>query len=302
MSAADAAAAAQSRRLGALASESLRLELALEPKPGLVTPTRRGSHADMDHGTFIASIDALETYFVDCAALGAAGAAFSDLRQRAIAAEAQMLAATGGVNTHKGAIFTLGLLTAAAGWRALHVPTAAAADLGRIVGERWGTALLAHGADLPAIGPMSHGQRARLLHAVPGAREHAAAGFPVLFAITLPALRTAAARAAPPHACCLHALLTTMAVLPDTNLVHRGGPEGLLWAQQACERFVAAGSVFGVGWERHLEDLAEQFEQRWLSPGGSADLLSAACFVHRLETAPQRVTAAAPAVLATCVA
>lgn len=270
--------------LGALASEALRVELALDPKPGLVTPTRRGSHADMDHTTFIASIAALDAYFVDCAVLGAARVEFAELRERAIVAEKEMLAATGGVNTHKGAIFTLGLLTAAAGWRAAHHLAAPTVSLGKIVGRLWGAALVAHGTQMPNHGPLSNGQRALLLHSVPGAREHAAAGFPTLFTITLPALRQAMSRAAGPDSACLHALLTTMAVLPDTNLVHRGGPDGLLWAQQASERFVAGGSVFVPGWQRKLERLARQFEARWLSPGGSADLLSAAWFVHRLET------------------
>jgi triphosphoribosyl-dephospho-CoA synthase len=286
--------------LGALAAQALRAELALDPKPGLVTPSRRGSHADMDHATFIASIAALEPYFVDCAALGAAGAGFAELRQRAIVAEAQMLAATGGVNTHKGAIFTLGLLTAAAGWRSAHSPTTAADELGRIVGERWGAALVAHRGELSARGALSNGQRARLLHAVPGAREHAAAGFPTLFAISLPALRLATGRGVSPQRARLHALLTTMAVLPDTNLVHRGGPDGLRWAQQVSEDFIVAGGVFKPGWEARLADLSAAFEARWLSPGGSADLLAAACFVHCLEAAAP--AAARPPAAIACVA
>lgn len=278
-------------QLGALASEALHVELELDPKPGLVTPSRRGSHHDMDHLTFVASIAALEPYFVDCAALGAAGASFAELREHAIVAEQEMLAATGGVNTHRGAIFTLGLLTAAAGWRVARRPTAVAASLGEIVGQCWGAALIAHGTRMSNHGALSNGQRARLLHSVPGAREHAAAGFPTLFTITLPALRQALSRAVGPKSACLHALLTTMAVLPDTNLVHRGGPDGLFWAQQASERFVAEGSVFAPGWLRKLERLALQFEARWLSPGGSADLLGAAWFVHRVETTVQAASA-----------
>lgn len=272
-------------RIGAMAAEALHAELALDPKPGLVTPTRQGSHADMDHASFIASIAALEPYFVDCAALGAAGAPFVDLRDRAILAETEMLAATGGVNTHKGAIFTLGLLTAAAGSQVAMGPDGSTDDLGGIVGRRWGAALVDHGKPDRNPGPLTNGQRVRILHAVPGAREHAAAGFPTLFSVTLPALRRALSRAASPDEASLHALLTTMAILPDTNLVHRGGPEGLEWAQRASERFVAEGSVFVPGWRDRLEGLAQEFEARWLSPGGSADLLGAAWFVHRYETA-----------------
>ncbi|MBI2308095.1 MAG: triphosphoribosyl-dephospho-CoA synthase [Rhodocyclales bacterium] len=274
-------------RIGELAIAALDAELALDPKPGLVTPSRRGSHADMDHSTFTASIAALRPYFADCARLGAAGAAFAPLQARGVLAERAMFAATAGVNTHKGAVFNLGLLAAAAGWR---LAAGSGAALGDIVRRRWA-------ADF-AVAPAtpSNGQRALHDHGVPGAREHAAAGFPVLFDVTLPALRLALARGSDGRAAGVHALLSTMAVLPDTNLVHRGGPDGLAWSQRASEDFINGGSVFVAGWEGRLERLCEAFEQRWLSPGGAADLLAAAWFVHRLPAlrlAPARQPALA---------
>jgi triphosphoribosyl-dephospho-CoA synthase len=76
--------------------------------------------------------------------------------------------------------------------------------------------------------------------------------------------------------------MSTVAVLPDTNLVHRGGLEGLAWAQAAGERFVDNGSAFIADWERRLRCLAAEFVGRWLSPGGAADLLAAGWLLHRL--------------------
>ena len=101
--------------IGRAATLALHDELALSPKPGLVTLTDNGSHDDMDAHTFMRSLFALRSYFVRIAALGAAGAPFHALQQCGIDAEARMLAATGGVNTHRGAVFMLGLLCAAAG-------------------------------------------------------------------------------------------------------------------------------------------------------------------------------------------
>ena len=102
--------------IGRAAIRALYAELALHPKPGLVSPLDSGSHDDMDMTTFMRSLFALRGYYRDIAAAGARGADFAMLQALGIAAERRMLAATGGVNTHRGAIFGLGLLTAAAGW------------------------------------------------------------------------------------------------------------------------------------------------------------------------------------------
>ncbi|MDH1644014.1 triphosphoribosyl-dephospho-CoA synthase, partial [Stenotrophomonas maltophilia] len=102
-----------SARLGRLAIASLHAELALAPKPGLVTPFDSGSHHDMDAGTFLRSLFTLRHYFIAVADAGASAAPFQTLRRHGIAAEISMLHATAGINTHRGAIFSLGLLVAA---------------------------------------------------------------------------------------------------------------------------------------------------------------------------------------------
>ena len=281
--------------LGRLACEALELELELEPKPGLVTPADWGSHADMDHHTFRASIAALRPYFADCAQLGARGAAFEILQARGIVAESEMLSATGGVNTHKGAIFSLGLLVAAAGWQYAWRGGVDIRALGSVVRKRWATAL----ATKSHSAASTNGSRALHLHGIPGAREHAAAGFPVLFTVTLPALRGALARGADLRRAGVHALMSTVAVLPDTNLVHRGGPEGLAWAQAGGERFVEEGSVFVADWDSRLKYLEREFVARWLSPGGAADLLAAGWLLHRLgESFPAVPEGPVPAAVA----
>lgn len=148
-----------SARLGRLAIASLHAELALAPKPGLVTPFDSGSHHDMDAGTFLRSLFALRHYFTAVAYHGAAGADFDALRRCGIAAEIAMLRATAGVNTHRGAVFSLGLLVAAAAACRSRLGHAAT---GEQVCEdvcRWSAEL----ADAP-LDANSPGQRARARH------------------------------------------------------------------------------------------------------------------------------------------
>jgi len=269
----------RAQAIGAMAIRALHAELALDPKPGLVTPRSRGSHQDMDHATFVASIAAIGPYLADCVRLGSADTDFPALQQRGLRAEREMFAATGGVNTHKGAIFSLGLLCAAVG-RQLRLTgginvSALAADLR----GRWGAAIGAR----PAGQAPTHGDIARIDHGIPGAREQAAAGFPALFSVTYPALCAGLQRGAGPERAGIHALMCTIAVVADTNLAFRGGPAGLAWAQQAAETFVRSGSVFSHGWLARLRYLCRAFEERRLSPGGSADLLAAAWFLQALD-------------------
>ncbi|WP_242346971.1 triphosphoribosyl-dephospho-CoA synthase MdcB [Anaeromyxobacter terrae] len=264
--------------IGEAAVAALHEELEAEPKPGLVTPRDRGAHRDMDARTFRASIAALRGYFHAVARGGMEGASLAALRPLAIDAEARMLHATRGVNTHRGAIFSLGLLAAAAGRlaaaRAAFVPAALRDALRR----HYGAAIA---RELPAAST-SHGAIVGRRHGVGGARAEAAAGFPHLFDVALPALRSSLHRGAPRAAAAVQCLLSAIAVLPDTNLLYRGGAAGLAFARAAAQVFLARGGVHRRGWEEHARALHRAFVARDLSPGGSADLLAAALFVERL--------------------
>src|SRR5690606_35090285 len=128
--------------------------------------------------------------------------------------------------------------------------------------DRWGAQILAAAGHAPTP---THGARMRYELGLPGAREQAAAGFPVLFETTLPALAHARARLGDCAAAALHALIATIAVLPDTNLAHRGGAAGLRWAHQAASAFLDAGSVFAADGQLALERLCAAFVRRRLS-------------------------------------
>lgn len=264
--------------IGRAATLALYDELALAPKPGLVTLTDNGSHTDMDAATFVRSLFALRSYFPAMAVLGQDGADFAALERCGMAAEARMLAATGGVNTHRGAVFMLGLLCAAAGalagaGQALRAPAVRAT-----LQQRWGAALATRALRAPT---MPGGMVARRL-GLRGASHEAAAGFAALFDTAVPALAAARARGLAPRLARLDTLFHVMAVLDDSNLALRGGLEGLRHAQAAAHGFLSAGGAAQPDALQAAADIGRDFVARRLSPGGTADTVAAACWLERL--------------------
>jgi triphosphoribosyl-dephospho-CoA synthase len=260
--------------IGRLAGDCLRLEIDTYPKPGLVSYRDCGAHRDMDAALLVRSADLLVPYFIDLAAAGAAGEKMSRLRQIGLAAEAAMLACTGGVNTHRGAIFGLGLLVAAAGLQARY---GIAMPLGQIVANRWGQDILAGPVPLH-----SHGAIVARRYSAGGARAEAARGFPAVFHAALPALRKVEASLPnDPEASRVQACMVLIATVDDTNLLYRGGPQGLAFARACAAGFLAGGGVARPGWRRAAGKIHASFVARNLSPGGCADLLAMTLFAGR---------------------
>lgn len=268
-------------RLGDLAAAALVAELETWPKPGLVSHVDSGSHDDMDHTTFRRSAAAIRPFFGRLAMAGAAGAEMERLRRIGREAEDAMLAATGGVNTHRGAIFGLGLLCAAAGGASAEGTRLSAARLSEIVARRWGDAILR--------GPIplhSNGSGVLRRFGAGGARAEAAAGFPLVREIGLPALRHGRALAHGEDAARVQAFFALMAEVEDTNLLHRGGAAGLRSAQREARQFLTDGGVGQVDWGARAVAIHRDFVRRRLSPGGCADLLAAAIFLDAVEGGP----------------
>jgi triphosphoribosyl-dephospho-CoA synthase len=264
--------------IGRLAIRVLQNELALYPKPGLVSPVDNGAHDDMDVTTFVRSLLALRFYFTAIADAGARAAPFAALQRLGIEAEKRMLAATGGINTHRGAIFCLGFLAAAAGWRRARGLDLDGRELAATILHLWGDGI----EDVGRKAADSHGARMIALYGARGAREELLAGLPTLLGVAVPALRGALARGASPEHASIQCLFGIMAQLQDTNLLHRGGPDGLAFVQTAAQKFLDAGGVFAPGWRRRALDLHGDCVALHLSPGGAADCLAAAWFVQEM--------------------
>jgi triphosphoribosyl-dephospho-CoA synthase len=268
----------QATVLAVIAVRCLCLELETWPKPGLVSHVDNGSHTDMNAPMLRASAATLRPHFAALAAAGAEGAAMPRLRQLGLAAERDMLARTGGINTHRGAVFALGLLCAAAGFLGRHGYPSAEGGLGACVSSRWGEAVMRTAES------SSHGVKVRARYGAGGARSEAANGFDTVYRIGLPALRLARRYHPeddePPRVQCFFALLATV---EDTNLLYRGGAEGLEFARQAARRFMEDGGVARSGWRDAASAIHAEFVQCGLSPGGCADLLAVSLFIDLLE-------------------
>lgn len=277
-------------RIAALTHKALVLEASAEPKPGLVCPTHNGAHKDMTHATFMASAAALRPYFEHCVTLGYehgeghAPALLPALRDAGCEAEVAMFAATGGINTHKGAIFSLGLLCAACGrFLALSQPLCShsvaqeAASFVRGIVERDLGHLKTHLPDRK----LTAGERLYLEHGIGGIRQEAEQGFPTalagFFALKSAACHMHLAQALP------HALLHLMVDAVDTNVLSRGGEEGLAFVQEQAKQALATGGMKNEKGRAYVAWMTEEFTRRNLSPGGSADMLALAAFFLLLE-------------------
>lgn len=264
-----AAGPADPERIAAAALRALGEELETYPKPGLVSLIDAGSHADMESRHFTAAIAALGGFFAAAARAGGASASFAELQMLGLEAEQTMLQATGGVNTHRGAIFVLGLLAAAAGYRAGHGGGAP----GELVRILWGEAIR------DAVNPGSHGDRMRRQHGAGGARAEAAAGFPTVRTCGLPALRQPLSR----NAARVHSFFAMLETADDTTLLYRGGAAGRDFARTAARDFNLRGGATAPDWAARAEAAHRDFSKRGLSAGGVADLLAAALFLDELE-------------------
>ncbi|MBC7503291.1 MAG: triphosphoribosyl-dephospho-CoA synthase MdcB [Herminiimonas sp.] len=265
------------RRVALLAVRSLHVELALYPKPGLVSRIDNGSHGDMNAATFLRSLFSLRHYFFRITQAGVDGSSFAILRQLGVDAERVMLRATGGINTHRGAIFCIGMLCAAIGrchasGRALTPGTVRAT-----LRQTWGPALLLHAHSL---GAGSHGQQVALRHAVSGAGEEVALGLPAVFQHALPILRQTLSDGRSADCACIDALFCLMGQINDTNVYHRGGGAGAAIVKTRSQEFLRAGGTASVHWRERAMACHQLFIQLKLSPGGAADLLAATWFVH----------------------
>lgn len=249
--------------LGRLAGRALREEALHTPKPGLVDRRGNGAHRDMTLPMLLRSADALVAPIAACAGAAQAMPPGPDLRAVIGAigrdGERRMLAATGGVNTHRGALWALGLLAAGL------------AAAGTVAGAARFAAELA-AVDDPAAGgrALSHGARVRLRYGAAGAMGEARQGFPHTVRVALPVLR---------HAGRTNALLASMSRLEDTCLLHRAGPAGLRVVRDGAAAVLRAGGARTTAGAAALDRLDGRCERHGLSPGGSGDVLAAAIFL-----------------------
>lgn len=269
-----------------LATQALQAELDTTPKPGLVDKDNNGAHRDMDYALMQRSINTLHPYFVKLAQLGCADAlpTHTSIRDIGIEAEKAMLSATNGVNTHKGALFSMGLAVVAAA----HEERKIAANEEQILKERNGgedvlvslqTTIKALAASFPDTSG-THGSKAKLLSkgttAIKGALDNAREGYEMLFAEWLPFYIE---RRKEHDAYTLHkTLLRIICDLDDTNVIYR---TNLATAEEVKQEARALLDSFS---KAALKDMDRRYTARNISPGGAADMLSLTIFIGSIQT------------------
>lgn len=266
-------------RIAKLAVRCLYLELSLYPKPGLVSLIDNGSHTDMNATSFMRSLFALRHYFKAIAQAGYEHVSFSRLKKLGIDAERRMMIATKGVNTHRGAIFSLGMLSAAAAVLYEQNITPDPEAIRRTLLDYWGAELRLHMQD---SSHESNGIRVAQRHGASGAREEIALGLPSVFDVALPALRATLYAGRTAYEARIDTFFSLLAHISDTNIYHRGGTEGALLVREQAQRFIDAGGTAHPDWYDNALACHQLFSAKRLSPGGAADLLAATCLVHEI--------------------
>jgi triphosphoribosyl-dephospho-CoA synthase len=266
------------RQLADLAVKALIDEAELTPKPGLVDMRSAGCHDNMNIALMRASALSLHDCFASMGTNSFNRQPDRDLRESLALigrlGEQRMLQVTNGVNTHRGAIWAIGLLIAGA---AIRGEGATAEQIANTAGH------IARFPDRNAPKKDTNGLRAMRMYGIQGARGEAMNGFPHVIRIGLTVLQEMRVRYVKDEMAKLNALLAIMASLEDSCLLHRGGLGALIMTQQGAQRVLELGGAdTEAGWRAYLE-LEANMHKLHASPGGSADLLAAVLFLDGLH-------------------
>ena len=266
--------------LAHLACDALQQELDTTPKPGLVDQHDSGAHADMDYRLMQRSIHALRPYFVQLAQVAQQGQLTHPVISAiGIEAERAMLAATGGVNTHRGALFSMGLAIVAAGSSLSEYSEFSEYSDYSDYSEHSDFSLQSAIAQLAQAFPDTqgtHGSRAVSQYQAKGALAMAREGYEQLFSDWLPFLRNLKQQGDPyAHH---KTLLRIMSQLDDTNILHRCGAEVASRVKAEAADLLAHFSTDA------LDDMNRRYSAENISPGGSADMLALTIFTNAIMT------------------
>ena len=274
--------------IGALAVEAMLYEVSATPKPGLVDRRNNGAHEDMDFFTFMSSAAALRKHFDEFAAIGSehGDEPIEDLLpylQRAgRLAEKDMFRMTWGVNTHKGMIFSLGILTGAAGWAQSGGEALTAERLGEL------SAAMCRGlcdkayARIEDRAGLTKGEAMYVRYGVTGARGEAEGGFPTARKTALPVYRELRAEGLSINEVLVETLLHIMAKSMDTNILGRHDMETMGFVQKFAAEALKKGGVRTPEGRNLIDEMDEEFIRRWISPGGCADILAVTHFLYEI--------------------
>ncbi|MDR0925164.1 MAG: triphosphoribosyl-dephospho-CoA synthase [Hungatella sp.] len=271
--------------IGNMAYQAMLEEVYTTPKPGLVDLYSPGAHKDMDVTSFERSAAALEPYFASMALEGMRfphmpGLLFERIRRIGMAAEAAMYKATAGVNTHKGLIFHMGILSAAAGACMMVYGTVTIDCLIKMEQAMVRETLVKE----LKLGNMQSLNK----HGIAGARGEAMTGYGSVRKIALPAMAKGLKEGREWNRIKLETLFMLMSQVEDSNIIARHDSSVLLKVQRMARDFLLSGGAYGDKSMVTLKQMDADFIKRNISAGGCADLLAVAIFINELIKEPVR--------------
>ena len=272
----------------ATAMESMLFEVSATPKPGLVTPYSNGAHRDMDYYTFLSSAAALHRCFDEMLRLGVTYSArpvtevLPPLRVCGIKQEEMMFTFTKGINTHKGMIFSMGILCACYGW-GYGKEAMSAGYLGRLAAAMCAGICDREFQGLKDKQNLTKGEQMYVRYGFRGARGEAESGFETVRRISLPVYRELRKQKISVNDALVQTLLHLIAGTNDTNIISRHDYETSVYAGECAAKAILAGGILTAEGKRCIKDMELDFIRRNISPGGCADLLAVTHFLYQID-------------------
>ena len=275
-------------QIGDCCVNALISEVSASPKPGLVDRINSGAHRDMDFSTFMKSIEAISSYFSKFAQIGCSLGSIDEntlekIRPVGIECEKVMFNATCGINTHKGAIFSMGILSTAAGYcySTLHdlnsnTVCSAASVIAKSSEKDF---LIVDDSD-----PMTKGRQLYVTYGIWGVRGEASSGFVSVRKYALPVMRELYNIGCySDNDIYLQALLHLMTQVVDTNVISRCGIEAVEYVKSSAKNVLTLGGALTQQGREELFRMDKEFIKHNISPGGCADLLSVTITLYTME-------------------
>jgi triphosphoribosyl-dephospho-CoA synthase CitG len=271
-----------------LSTKALLEEVGTTMKPGLVDRVHSGGHTDMNYQTFVASATALKPYFGKMAETGQSWegslpSLFLEVRSIGLLAERAMFQATAGVNTHKGLLFSAGLICSASGYARANYGSTKTEVICSVVQEMTNEILEKEFSQILEKPQKTHGEQLFVGKGIRGIRGEVQQGFPSVRGISLPAYTQFLQSGKEVNLARLQTLLLLMAQVGDTNILYRHNEETLEYVQGTAQHILQRGGAFSEEGISLIAEFDRVCTEKRISAGGCADLLGVTILLHDLN-------------------
>lgn len=267
-------------KLSEFATQAMIYEVSCFPSPGLVSPISNGAHKDMDFYTFINSTAVLNKYMFMFSEAGINASnldeLFVSLRKIGVKAEEEMFLKTKNINTHKGMIFLMGLTLGSTSF-CIKNKSSFENIKENIKSMCAGITNELKDAEKKAESLMSHGEKLYVKHGVTGVRGEAEEGIPLAFNLGLKEYERASDLNENDRL--IHTLFHIMSKCEDSTILHRHDFNILEYVKETSKDIIDRGGLYSLKMKEYIYKLNENFIQKNISPGGSADILAVTVFL-----------------------